>query len=974
MRTSIIVTLAAGLFNFASTASALPPDEYVSGLLHQPLGTVSTFTVDGRKLTACCLGSSGEDGVEVQLHSQYGGGVAVDLTELQTPSPLAREIRIQPRGWDGTIMGSVHLIGNPDGSITEVQDFSTVGATSIEWRALDVKGALIDQGAVMGPVIVYGLQDIFTSAKVDCFYRKKPGAAVENSNTLDEFDSVMTVSGVTPAPMTDVREFIVTPVACGGCPDPLTDLESVLITASGINELVVSEGQLRTFGVPSWGLGQAHLAEECIGVPPPCAGNEVGLLANNLGSSGEDGVSVDFGPGSNGGTFTREKCRNCLSGHVILIKLYDDESQEVSRVAQSSGTGLGHGSLEFDFSAIGSLEFDAAYIGTDGAVLAIERCGNGTALEVPDADTSCAGNVEFEWKVEEGEKVVLEAQFCGPSGALSLPSGAGASGVSALRVVPVAPTVPHHRVRRLEFTSADATDIGVAQIAVSTPVYVSGLPHEFSGEPFDYSVSGRKLMACCLGSTGKDGVEVRFDSVHGGGASIDIEPLLGATGLQREFRVQPKGWDGTKTGQMRIVSDPDGVITEEYDFTDSNASEMEWRLLNVHGGVLAEGVEPGAVLAWELDVPVLASTPCQKLYSFETNASSARAARQGFFDRVVTVSGLTPDPVSGVQIIEVVPVPCAGCPNSPLEDLRSVDFNGDGIAMVSLSDAHVRVGAVDAWGHGHAHVREECRDVLLACDPSQRVLAVENLGSSGQDGVTLDYGPDSSGGSVARSYRCKGCPPGHTTLMKLYDDESVETFRVTHSENPLAGQVDLTVDSVGQGSTDTLATFFDSNGGVVAAVLLDSVSAVSYPECLADGTSETWTWTGSRYAFHACGEVTDYVLPGGGGASGVAHVEFEPLAPSSARASRLLEISSNDPGGMVIESAAATPVAIGDIDRDGDLDLVDYGIIAECHAGPGVSSPGPQCGSSHFRQCDMDKDEDVDLDDFAEFQKVFPGS
>jgi hypothetical protein len=208
--------------------------------------------------------------------------------------------------------------------------------------------------------------------------------------------------------------------------------------------------------------------------------------------------------------------------------------------------------------------------------------------------------------------------------------------------------------------------------------------------------------------------------------------------------------------------------------------------------------------------------------------------------------------------------------------------------------------------------------------------------------------------------------------MKLYDDESDETFRLTQTENPLAGQVDVTVDAAGQGAIHVQATLSDGKGQTLAAVLLDSLTTISYFECSEVQQPQTIE-VKDTYVFTVTCEFADYVVPGVGIVPGVASVEFEPVGASSRRASRFVEFTSNDPGGMVIESATATPIAIGDIDRDGDIDLVDYSIFAECMAGAQVAfAPPGQCSSSHFRQCDLDKDVDVDLGDYAGFQTEFP--
>jgi len=67
------------------------------------------------------------------------------------------------------------------------------------------------------------------------------------------------------------------------------------------------------------------------------------------------------------------------------------------------------------------------------------------------------------------------------------------------------------------------------------------------------------------------------------------------------------------------------------------------------------------------------------------------------------------------------------------------------------------------------------------------------------------------------------------------------------------------------------------------------------------------------------------------------------------------------------------PQPPGDVDRDGDVDLIDFAHFAECLAGPEVTTPPPGCSQYHFDNAGLDADADVDLADFTMFAEVFAG-
>ena len=62
------------------------------------------------------------------------------------------------------------------------------------------------------------------------------------------------------------------------------------------------------------------------------------------------------------------------------------------------------------------------------------------------------------------------------------------------------------------------------------------------------------------------------------------------------------------------------------------------------------------------------------------------------------------------------------------------------------------------------------------------------------------------------------------------------------------------------------------------------------------------------------------------------------------------------------------PLAQGDCNTDGGVNLFDYGDLEVCLSGPAGGLPSPECACF-----DLDGDVDVDLFDAARFQETFTG-
>lgn len=482
------------VIGFWAAASAVAQPTYVSGLLHTPLGDALLGTAEGRRLPVHNLGSSGEDGVEIELHSVFGGGAEVDLEPfLSTPGATLRH---KHKGWDGLIYGNHRLVSNGDGSAMYTLDYSEVGATSILIEQLDASGIVISSAEYTGPIVDFPLNQQEFICPPGCIktWRWWTGQLCTTCPVISHVVFTCTCPG---GGGTDYTERRITPTFPPGTPES-PGFESFSITGSGLPELLVSNAHLRTFNLPSWGLGAAYLAEQC--TPDSMGGcdeTDRRLGVTNIGSSGQDGVAINL-PGNNGGATASVAKGNCCRGHVIIMKLYDDEGQEQRVMMTQTTDPSGTEELDADFSALGAA----------GYILTAYDAGGGV-VGPPDGTAIISGGpkVLVVNPCPPGTKAIYEniGTTTNPVwriiGCLGLPMdlvipGVGTlSGVASFEIKPLDATSGFGRATRLEILSDDPEGVILDDLVVAPALLgdtnCDGVISFDDIRPFVASLSGR---------------------------------------------------------------------------------------------------------------------------------------------------------------------------------------------------------------------------------------------------------------------------------------------------------------------------------------------------------------------------------------------------------------------------------------------------------------------------------------------------
>jgi hypothetical protein len=429
----------------------------------------------GRRLPVHNLGSSGQDGVEIQLHSVMGGGAGFEVAPLL--SVAGSEIKIRHKGWDGLIYGNHRVVSNGDGTGTLHFDFSSLGVSSLNIKVLADDGTVTETYDVDGGVAARPWVPNFTcpNGGQPVLWLRWITPCHGCQPVLVVGWSCLTNTGTTGEYSWQGR-MMVTPTTGPGSP-PVPPLESALISAVGLPSLTLNGAAIDSLGVPASGVGDSHIGEVCDDSDGDGDCDAFRLPVTNLGSSGQDGVALDLGDDAAG--FEMELSRgNCCPGHVTLMKVYDDVGgeQRITRTTVSiSPDGAVDEELRADFPQLGGEGYILTCIGAGGVVIGPP---GGTAIinggPMPVFTNRCP-NGGTEWWINVGTpgNPVWQFQGCNNNNNMVIPTSTGGtitlSEVAGFEIRPLNPAPSTASKIRHVVITKNGTEMELSRVIVHPP-------------------------------------------------------------------------------------------------------------------------------------------------------------------------------------------------------------------------------------------------------------------------------------------------------------------------------------------------------------------------------------------------------------------------------------------------------------------------------------------------------------------------
>jgi hypothetical protein len=292
-------------------------------------------------------------------------------------------------------------------------------------------------------------------------------------------------------PVAGVHAIDLETIECAGCPPLFAETRSMDIEADGVPDLVIagliSAGPYLSNSDSPWTCVLAGTGSSLVTSPPVDASMRRGIVVHNIGSSGEDGVEINWfqtgdrptqaqffsssveyssegwGGGGAGGSFVNVEFRapSAVGGHVTVLKLSETTDEGLQWYTP-------------DFSSLGVSGISWAALNAAG-----ELIDSGGGSDVRFSVPRCDQPVTVRCDSSGGGELVLCPSSC------VLPNGTVRDGVSRITFAPIGSllgnTVP---------TSCVITGRDVDEIVVRT-IGSSDCPGDFNS---DGSVDGDDVI------------------------------------------------------------------------------------------------------------------------------------------------------------------------------------------------------------------------------------------------------------------------------------------------------------------------------------------------------------------------------------------------------------------------------------------------------------------------------------------------
>ncbi len=448
--------------------------------------------------------------------------------------------------------------------------------------------------------------------------------------------------------------------------------------------------------------------------------------------------------------------------------------------------------------------------------------------------------------------------------------------------------------------------VGVAR-AQPVEVYASGLLHQSLGNAQFDPVNGRRLPIRNLGSSGQDGVEIKFNSRWGGQAGGDYSAL---TVAGSELHVVATDLTGVVKCSHTMVGQGNGMVTHTLDYSGMGAIELRTITYDTSGLVLSDVLTPGPIIV--IDAQIACASPCYPVWTW---INWNGVGMMGW--ACVCAEPFDPfDWWSQSWQRTIIPVLPAGTTDT--SGVASLYVTGANVPETSVTHGALETFDMAIWGLGQAQVNEVCP--IPPCDPIDLNVQVSNIGSSGQDGVAIGLAAD---GVVTAEVETSEPPFGHTVQTWKHRKTTGHVTLMKREIVPMPGlnEAELLIDFSGMGADQYDVTLYDAADVPLATQRLFNGVAYTISLCPA-GMQWVNRWP-PKYS--GCELIVD---PHGltiGPIGGVASMEFVPVNPTMQSAHpSLFEITGADLSApLLVRGAQVTTAGPADANCDGTVDFFD---------------------------------------------------